>query len=119
MSNQRFTKQQRLLRPSDFQRVFDARGAASDGSLRLFGAANTLEHARLGLAVSRKVGNAVVRNRWKRAIREAFRLAQHELPALDLVCIPVPAATPNVAQLIAALPKLARRIAKKLDQQAK
>lgn len=36
--------------------------------------------ARLGLAVSRRVGNAVARNRVKRRIREWFRTSRDELP---------------------------------------
>ncbi len=115
MSDQRFSKQLRLLKPSEFRHVFDARCVATDGSLRLFGARNERVHARLGLAVSRKVGKAVVRNRWKRALREAFRLVQHKLPPLDLVCIPHGDRAPDVRLLTAALPALARQIEKKID----
>ena len=39
------------------------------------------KQSRLGLAVSRRVGNAPVRNRWKRAVREAFRCHRHRLAA--------------------------------------
>lgn len=44
---------------------------------------------RLGLTVSRKMGNAVARNRIKRVVREFFRLHQHTFESpLDVVVIP-------------------------------
>ena len=42
--------------------------------------------SRLGLSVGKRIGRAVDRNRWKRAIRRAFRIHRHRLPApYDLV----------------------------------
>ena len=43
---------------------------------------------RLGLAVTKKCGNAVARNRIKRVLRAMFRLHQHEMPAMDIVVTP-------------------------------
>jgi ribonuclease P protein component len=114
MTDLRFPKQLRLLKPAEFRRVLDARHIVSDRFLRLGGLPNGLAHPRLGLTVSRKVGNAVVRNRWKRVLREAFRLTQHELPPLDLVCIPRGDRRPDLRQLLATLPALAIRLNKQL-----
>ena len=42
----------------------------------------------MGVVTSKKIGNAVVRSRARRLLREAFRLHQHELPReADLVLI--------------------------------
>lgn len=46
----------------------------SRGPLVVSSLPNSLRHHRLGLAVSARMGGAVVRNRLKRMVREAFRL---------------------------------------------
>lgn len=44
---------------------------------------------RMGLAVTKKVGNAVARNRIKRVLRAFFRLHQHLMPErMDIVAVP-------------------------------
>ena len=104
----------RLLKADDFERVFAARVSAGDALLVVYGAANELDHPRLGLTVSRKTGPATVRNLWKRTVREAFRLVQHELPSLDLVCIPRSQAEPDFKRLLQSLPELTGRIDRQL-----
>ena len=116
MTNFRFSKRMRLLSASDFERVFAARSSAGDALIVLYGAANHLGYPRLGLTVSRKAGGSVARNRWKRALREAFRLTQHELPPLDLVCIPRAGAAPDAARLRESFKTLAARIARRLGR---
>ena len=48
--------------------------------------------SRFGLTVSRKVGNAVTRNRVKRWLRESIRKNRHDVSSLDVVFIARPAA---------------------------
>ena len=84
-----FPKSFRLRSIEQFQKVFAARKSAADHAIILFATPNDLPHCRLGLSVSKKIGNAVLRNRWKRLLREAFRLSISELPAgFDLVVVP-------------------------------
>jgi len=78
-----FPRRMRLLRPADFSRVYDTRQSASVGSLVLYAAVNRDDPSavRVGLSVSRRIGSAVVRNRWKRRLHEAFRAVRARLPA--------------------------------------
>ncbi len=102
--------QYRLKSREDFARVFEKRLTAADGVLRMHACTGAKGHPRLGLSVSRRVGNAVVRNRHKRLLREAFRLIRGELPDLDMVVIPVSRQQPTLAAYQASLAGLARRI---------
>jgi ribonuclease P protein component len=115
MGDFRFSKRLRLLRATDFERVFAARSSASNASLALYGAANDVGHSRLGITVSRRIGNAAQRNRWKRLIREAFRLSQNNLPALDYVCVARSPTPPTLQSLMETLPALADRIQRRLN----
>ncbi|HJN07460.1 MAG: ribonuclease P protein component [Pirellulaceae bacterium] len=108
-----FPKSSRVRKQADFDRAHRQRAYAADDTLVLRGCPNGLEHARLGLSVSRKVGNAVVRNRWKRLIREAFRMSRAEIPrGMDFVVRPRKGAVANLAAIEASLPQLCWRLAR-------
>lgn len=71
---------------SDFEKVHGGGRRIADGFFSMTYRANTLGAPRLGLAVAvRAAGSAVARNRLRRIVKESFRRAQHELPAVDLV----------------------------------
>lgn len=111
-----FPKSHRVRTPAEFQAVFDAKASASDGVLVVYAKANGLPHPRLGLAVSKKVGNAVRRNRHKRLYREAFRLLQHDLPTgFDFLLLPrVKPTPPTLDDVRTSLLKLSRQLANRL-----
>ncbi|NQU11815.1 ribonuclease P protein component [bacterium] len=92
--SQTFPKRERLQRGSEFRRVFD-NGRKVVGRLAVLyvrpgGSGGPA--CRLGLVTSRKVGDAVDRNRARRLLREAYRRHKNELqPSLELVIIARPA----------------------------
>lgn len=112
-----FPKNARLRNAREFARVFEGRKSVADDNLVLYAAPNGDIRTRLGLVVSRKVGNAEVRNRWKRLLREAFRLSQSRLPpGLDLVALPRVGQTPELLALQSSLVQLTKRLVKKLER---
>lgn len=115
-----FPKTCHIRKEADFDRAYKTRIFAADDVLVVNGAANGLAHARLGLSVSRKVGNAVVRNQWKRRIREAFRLSKEQLPAgLDLVVRPQKGAKLDFQAILASLPALSQRVGRRISHVGK
>lgn len=119
MNKHGFPKSARLLKTAEFDRVFKRRCAVSDDHIVLHAALGLTAEARLGLVVSRKCGNSVARNRWKRALREAFRLVRCELPILDFAVVPRSSVVPAVAELQQSFRTLAERLAKRLQPASK
>lgn len=85
-----FPKAVRVRKRGEYQRVFRSGFRVATPYLIFVIRTNDQGHARLGMAVSKKVGGAVQRNRVKRRLREAFRAMQHMLPAMDIVALPRP-----------------------------
>lgn len=80
----------RLKRRAEFLRVAGAgRKSAQPGLVLQVRPRDDAEAARVGFTVTRKVGNAVARNRARRRLREAARLVLHAHPVVgaDLVLI--------------------------------
>ncbi|WP_295100470.1 ribonuclease P protein component [uncultured Candidatus Kuenenia sp.] len=84
-----FTKAERLLRKKEFDKVFDEGKVFKNKFLVLYVAPGVQKCSRMGLVVSKKIGNAVRRNRVKRLLREVFRLNKNRLTVpVDIVIIP-------------------------------
>ncbi|MBV8716343.1 MAG: ribonuclease P protein component [Chloroflexi bacterium] len=107
-------REQRLRSPADFRRVRDLapRGWAHP-LLVLYCAANDLGRTRVGITVSSRVGNAVVRNRVRRRLREALRERFVRLPqGADILVTARPAsATATWAELCMAIDVVLNRAA--------
>jgi len=90
----RLTSELKLLTADNYKNVFAKAERFGNRSFTVLARENDLDHARLGLAISKKCAKrAVDRNRIKRIFRESFRLNQHKLPNVDIIAMGKPSAT--------------------------
>jgi len=82
-----FPRTARLLKRDEFEGALRApEWRSANRYFRVSARRNTVGHARLGLAIPKRMARrAVTRNRLKRIIRESFRVRQQWLPACDFV----------------------------------
>ena len=65
-------KNQRIKKNAEFQSIFKRGKSFANKQFVVYCLENEEDYFRIGLSVSKKVGNAVVRNRIKRYIRQSF-----------------------------------------------
>ena len=76
----------KLHTAAEFERARRARERLTDDLFVVQCVKNEKSEARLGMAVGlRAAGNAVIRNRLRRLIRESFRMHRQEMPAVDVL----------------------------------
>lgn len=78
----------RLHRPHEFRRVWSEGRSWGHALFILWASPNNLDRVRVGITASKKVGNAVERNRARRLLREAARhLYGHVIAGWDVVLV--------------------------------
>lgn len=110
--DQGFPKSRRLLRPSEFRRVYDQGTRMGCAYFVAFCLAKpATEGSRVGFTTSRALGKAIDRNRLRRRMREAVRIHQQQLPqGWDVVF------NPRRAALEAEFTVLEREVVKVFDR---
>lgn len=112
----RFPKRVRVRRRPEYLAI-QHRGLRVSGRWMSLSALPNPGFARLGLTVSRKVGNAVHRNRVKRVLRDWFRHASAGLPEAALVFVARPGAfEAGGVALRAEAEELIRRLRRRIDE---
>jgi len=102
-------REKRLTRPEQYSLVYREGDTQVDRILVLKYKPNHMEITRWGISVNKRIGNAVIRNRVKRILREILRLASLK-PGWDIILIArSPAASSKYKELEGATKKLLTR----------
>ncbi len=103
IAGEQFPKTARLRKRAQFIKLSRTGGKFQAAHFVVISEASDAMESRLGITVSGKVGNSVVRNRIKRLIREFFRRHRSVLPrSTDFLVIARPSAATLPGKVIAA-----------------
>ncbi len=110
--DQRLTRGERITRQAEIDACYRQGRRYAGRLLRIHAKASELPHPRLAISVPGRLCDSVRRNRWKRLIREAFRLHKEDFgPRIDIVVVPTKPPAGLLRQDVeAALLELARRM---------
>ncbi|MCR4715550.1 MAG: ribonuclease P protein component [Lachnospiraceae bacterium] len=79
------------LKNREFSKVYKTRKSKANHELIVYAVKNDLEYNRLGISVSKKIGNSVVRHRFCRLVRECYRSNRDNMKqGYDIVVIARP-----------------------------
>lgn len=82
-------KKYRLRKNMEFKRVYNGGKSYWNRNLILYVKKNGLENSRIGITITKKIGDAVVRNRIRRRMKEIYRLKLGNIKVgYDLIFIP-------------------------------
>ncbi len=109
-----FPKRVRLTGGEGFGPIIRRGGFAADDILVVHALPNGRQASRFGITIPKRTGNAVVRNRWKRHIREALRHCRHDAASgYDFVIRPKKDAALDGQKIRVGVPRLLRRAVKR------
>ena len=118
--DQSFPKSARIHSSLEFDELFRSGKVLADGSLVMHAQLSN-GRGRIGISISKRVGNAPTRNYWKRLIREAYRRQFQRVVALsklDIVVRPRRGAVAQYSAIERSLANLATRLEKQLQKQS-
>ena len=85
-------KEYRVKKSQDFDNIIRKKQSFANRQFVIYYQENKLDHMRLGISVSKKLGKAHERNRLKRYVRESFKTRKDFLKNYDIIIIVRPAA---------------------------
>ena len=85
-------KEYRVKKSQDFDNIIRKKQSFANKQFVIYYQENKLDHMRLGISVSKKLGKAHERNKLKRYVRESFKTRKVFLKNYDIIIIVRPAA---------------------------